>query len=117
MALEILPQGDGLPAGEHGEHHVMGLVGISALSLPEGGPPAQLVGDEIRYRVRLRGDDEKSLAAVKGLNGSVHQHRFKGQPQQGLEPRLHVEDQQRPGGDGHVADQQGPAHVHAGVLF
>ena len=114
---QVAAHGHRLSPGEHREHHVVGLVGIGPLGLPHSGSTNQGVGHVVTHVLRVGGDDEEGFAAVEGLDGAVHQHRLEGQAQQGAQAGTDVEHKQGGRGDHHVGHQQGPPHVHAGVLF
>ena len=104
-------------AGQDGEHHQVLLVGVGPLAGPDGGAPAQGLGDVFGDHLGVVGDDHEGLVAVEGLDDAVHQHRLEHQAQQGAEAGGDVEDHQGGGGDEHVGAEEGHTHVQAGELL
>ena len=59
--LEMAAEQHRLAPGEDGEHHVVGLMSVGPLGLPDGGAPLERIGHIGAYVLGAVGDHEKGL--------------------------------------------------------
>lgn len=73
-------------------------MGVAALRLVDGGPPAQILADIAAHGVRITANDGKIFIQVQTLDAGVDDERLAHEPQKGKQP------------DGCVVDDKGEQH-------